>query len=81
MAMRDGVCPRCGKKDVRRHNVADRRDLLQVSFFKTVCLTDYICGACGYIESDVQEMDLQRVRDTLPLVGAEGAAGPGQESV
>jgi hypothetical protein len=59
--MKNGVCPKCGKADVRQCNGAwCHRSRLALGFwdFWPKKLMTYVCAACGYIEDYVPEHDL-----------------------
>jgi hypothetical protein len=63
--MKNGVCPRCGKADVRRLDARwyGQRALV-LSFWNrppALTLTTYLCAACGYVEEYVSPADLPRV--------------------
>jgi predicted nucleic-acid-binding Zn-ribbon protein len=72
MAMKDGICLKCGGKEVYA-NTPDRfqgRHGLPITAAQTASIEFYVCGECGYAESYVAEArDLQKIRDYWSKVG------------
>lgn len=60
--MRNGRCPRCGKGDIRVQAGFGRRwgprNILNVGFWGVAKVDNYVCLACGYLESYVRAEDL-----------------------
>jgi hypothetical protein len=64
--MKDGVCTKCGKREVRRSPEALRGvgNQLSISNFKGARLAVYCCTACGWVESWVEdEADRARIAE------------------
>jgi C4-type Zn-finger protein len=53
--MRLGICPKCREKDIYL-NVKGHRGAakVQLSWFSSIEIAQYICGACGFIEEYVK---------------------------
>lgn len=66
MSMRDGICPKCGS-----YKVYSGRDIpvkanigntIPIDFQHNVALDNYVCVACGYVESYISDPDaLKRI--------------------
>ena len=58
--MKSGKCPKCKSTKVfRRDFPGGYRSSLALAFESGVRLEDYICGACGFVESYLE--DLQKI--------------------
>ena len=69
--MKSGICPKCSAEIVRRikYWYPAGSDAIRISFFGTVRLTHYVCGACGYHESYVENFaDLGTIAERGQLV-------------
>ncbi len=63
--MKSGKCPKCKLTKVyRRDFPGGYRSSLALAFESGVRLEDYICGACGFVESYLA--DLKKI-DTIKL--------------
>ena len=71
--MKTGVCPKCGGRDVRMTsadiwNAASQRNFLpvKVGWFRSgrllprVLLNEFVCLACGYVETYVADLPKDR---------------------
>ena len=55
--MKSGVCPKCKSKTIyQRRFPGGYRSSLVLAFDVGVRLEDYICGACGYVESYLEDL-------------------------
>jgi hypothetical protein len=78
IAMKDGICPKCGGDDIRmgRHNVC-RRDWVLVSLWgRAAPVVNYVCMSCGYLENYVREPDLAIIARNWRRVGRSSTAKP-----
>jgi predicted nucleic-acid-binding Zn-ribbon protein len=73
--MRKGVCPKCQSKEVYRGTKVglksgwNNSNTIPVTGLKASALDNYVCGACGYVESYVaKEKDLAAIRKKWELV-------------
>ena len=66
--MKNGICSKCGGKDVHLEQSPAYRNGLRASFFRPLRLSNYICADCGYVESYVQARYLVSVRENLERV-------------
>jgi predicted RNA-binding Zn-ribbon protein involved in translation (DUF1610 family) len=74
--MKNGVCPKCGKADVRwRDSVLSQRSYLPLTGWslRQLKLDTYVCAACGHIEEYVRDEDLPRVAEKWPRVDPSDA--------
>ena len=60
--MKNGKCPKCGASSVHRVNkrYPEPRGIVGVTLWSSVSVDDYVCGACGFVESylsDLKDMD------------------------
>jgi len=56
--MKDGVCTRCGKREVRRSeggSFSSQRRYIPVTTFSAARLVTYCCTACGHVEEYVED--------------------------
>ena len=57
--MKTGVCPKCGSTEIRTEEGGSSRDFLPGGgIFNPLLLTNYACGACGYLETYVNREHL-----------------------
>jgi hypothetical protein len=55
--MKSGKCPKCKSAKVYQRNFpGGYRSSLALAFESGVRLEDYICGACGYVESYMEDL-------------------------
>lgn len=73
--MKNGVCPRCGGKEIYNGStVANKSGMhdsnaIPVSLFRAAALDNYVCGQCSYVESYIaKEKDLAAIKKKWPLV-------------
>lgn len=69
--MRNGICPRCDSRRV--HSGRDvpvkssSSNTIPIDFTHSVALDNYVCVACGYIESYISDLDaLRRIANQWP---------------
>lgn len=67
--MKNGVCPKCGSRDIYRCNiptVSGNRaawDYEIVRGFKVAYSTRYVCLNCGFTERYFEDKELEKIRD------------------
>jgi predicted nucleic-acid-binding Zn-ribbon protein len=73
--MKNGVCPRCGGKEifngsgVLNKSGMQHSNTIPVSFFHMAILNNFVCGQCGYVESYIAKgKDLATIKKKWPLV-------------
>ena len=73
--MKNGICPRCGGKEifagtrVLYKSGMQHSNTIPVSFFCMAKLNNFVCGQCGYVESYIaKEKDLATIKKKWPLV-------------
>jgi predicted nucleic-acid-binding Zn-ribbon protein len=51
--MRDGVCPKCGSREVytKKHGMMGNYRVLPITIMDSVNFQDFVCTECGYVES------------------------------
>jgi hypothetical protein len=55
--MIDGKCPRCEAEDVYVTTAHSHRNALMLSAFSSVSLSEYICCACGLVQTFLRDME------------------------
>jgi predicted nucleic-acid-binding Zn-ribbon protein len=76
--MKEGLCPKCGAKDIRRdENRWSARNFLATSFFgrNPLRIRNYACVSCGYLESYIRTEDLHVVAGSWERVGPSNRPG------
>jgi predicted RNA-binding Zn-ribbon protein involved in translation (DUF1610 family) len=73
--MKDGLCPRCGAREVHTNAgnrwMRNRYDMLLVTAFRWAYLADYVCVKCGFVERYTRDpKDLANIAERWPRVGA-----------
>ncbi len=68
--MRDGQCPKCGEHEIHLQiGRNDYRNQLSISGLRYALLDNYVCAACGYVESYVARRDhLNSIAEKWPKV-------------
>jgi ribosomal protein S27AE len=73
--MKNGICPRCGGKEIFSGSTVSNKSGMQhsntvpLSLFRTAALDNLVCGQCGYVESYIaKEKDLAAIKKKWPLV-------------
>jgi len=73
--MKNGICPRCGGKEIFNGSSVSNKtgmhfsNTIPVSLLRTATLNNFVCGQCGYLESYIaKEKDLASIKKKWPLV-------------
>jgi predicted nucleic-acid-binding Zn-ribbon protein len=72
--MRKGQCPKCGSADVRSGAQVSSKggaggNAIPITFWSAAPLDNYVCVACGYVESYVGDATkLQKIVENWPRV-------------
>ena len=77
--LKNGLCPRCNTQDVHtseamRHKSGQySSNTIPLSFLRSIPLSNYVCGNCGYVESYVADPEmLSRIKDIWVKVEPNG---------
>ncbi len=63
--MKSGKCPKCGSADVLQvpKRYPEPRGVVAVTLWSSVPVDDFICGACGFVETYLHNMkDLDQIK-------------------
>ncbi len=63
--MKNRKCPKCGSADVLQvgKRYPEPRGVMGVTLWSSVAVDDFICGACGFVETYLHDMeDLGQIR-------------------
>ena len=68
--MKSGMCPKCKSATVYQRNFpGGYRSALALAFDSGVRLEDYVCAACGYVESYLEDLNkLSKVKKHCRLI-------------
>lgn len=58
--MKNGECPKCGSKEISRgaehgRSGCNTNEFMRVAYMTKVELIHYVCAACGYTESYIED--------------------------
>ena len=68
--MKDGICPKCGSRVVYNNYPSGLRTLLQITFWRGVRLTTFVCTHCGYVEQYLLDKHaFAKIRNAWSLTG------------
>lgn len=70
--MKNGGCPKCGSKDVRKEeSQMNGRNSMGLGWWQGFAkIINYVCPSCGYLESYIHPEDLEAVARKLPRAEA-----------
>jgi ribosomal protein S27AE len=81
--MKNGTCPKCGSSEIFAGTKVFPKsgpfscNAIPVSLTAMAPLDNYVCAACGYVESYISRAeDLDGIRRKWPSVGGETEAPP-----
>ncbi len=67
--MKDGICPKCGAREVHRYDKTPVEFSIALSFFNSASVVYYICAGCGYVELFVDDPSkLPQIAEKYPKV-------------
>ena len=67
--MKDGICPKCGEREVYLRRDGTYGLNVPVSMFSKTLLEAYVCARCGYLEFYVQnEEKLKQIPENFKKV-------------
>jgi len=70
--MRKGQCPKCGSADVRTSSQVSNTGGhmgIQITLWSYARLENYVCVACGYVESYIRDASkLRKITEKWPKV-------------
>ena len=80
LAMKSGVCPKCGARDIRQDGGRRcPRNFLPRGMFATAAwIHNYVCVSCGYLESYIRTEDLKGVSKAWTSVNPSKLPNPSE---